>query len=304
MGKTADESIRIASQEDFSVRIGSDHYEKLIFPEEYPALIMIHQENPAQSVPLHYHAGAELIYSRNREVAVMIDGCRHVIRGGEFVLISPFALHAVNPSQGEDKMEVLSITLDADNLSKISPDMERCEISRDAEKATDEDRRRLAQLCEKLCNAVDENGYVKFLNMNSILFEILEMIFTDFLVRNDVGRCGTVDDFNQKRVRSILKYIDVNYCEELSTQMVAKKFGYTREYFCRLFKKYSGSTFKAYLTEVRLRSAVEEMHNSKERCIQIAVNNGFTDEKGFDVAFKKKFGLSPNQYRKVYFADK
>ncbi|WP_444658356.1 helix-turn-helix domain-containing protein [Caproiciproducens sp. R2] len=55
---------------------------------------------------------------------------------------------------------------------------------------------------------------------------------------------------------------------------------------------------KEYLTEVRSRSAIDEMRYSNKGCIQIAVNSGFSDQKGFDIALKKKFGISPNQYRK------
>lgn len=73
------------------------------------------------------------------------------------------------------------------------------------------------------------------------------------------------------KLKSVLAYISENYKETLSTQSVAEHFGYNREYFCRIFKRYSNMTFKEYLTGVRLDAVLREMRISKESCAQIAL---------------------------------
>lgn len=296
-------NIRNFSQDNFSNRIGNDYYERLIFPEEYPAIIKIHQEKPIQNVPLHYHPGIELIYSKNWELTIINNGDKHIIRQGEFELISPFALHAVSPSHltsTANWMEVLSITFNADYLHKICPSMEHCIISNYAPNALDGNREQLKQLCESLCRDVDQPSDIFFIKINAILFQLLQSIFTDFIIDSKSPGCDSYNELNQLKIKSILEYVNLYYSSDLTTQMMAKQFGYTREHFCRLFKKYSGHTFKEYLTEIRLRFAIEEMQYSNTPCSQIAINNGFPDEKSFYSAFKKKFGMSPNRYRREH----
>ncbi|MCD8190807.1 MAG: cupin domain-containing protein [Clostridiales bacterium] len=71
--------------------IHTDLFQKLDFPQQYPAFIQVHLEEPAQDVPLHWHPGSELIYSRNRELTIIIDGKRYLLPPGDFILISRYA---------------------------------------------------------------------------------------------------------------------------------------------------------------------------------------------------------------------
>lgn len=289
--------IKITNPEiSFEKAIDADYYEKLEFPDRYPAFITIHEEKPAVSVPLHWHKGGELIYSRNWNLEILINGEQQMLRPGDFILISPYALHAVIPEQRDDKMEVMSLTLDVESLAKINADVQYSEISRDAPGSTDRMRRDMVCLCEKLYEQAEKEDEINDFIVNSILFEVIGNIMENFWVKDASGPIKV--GVREHRLKSILGYISENYKENLSTQSVAEHFGYNREYFCRIFKKYSKMTFKEYLTGVRLNAVLKEMRNSKESCAQIALDHGFPDVKGFHSAFKSRYGMSPNQYRK------
>jgi YesN/AraC family two-component response regulator len=101
----------------------------------------------------------------------------------------------------------------------------------------------------------------------------------------------------RERMSEVLDYMKKHYREELTTQMMAEMFGFTREYFCRQFKRYQNQTFKNYLTELRLSATVQEMQWSERRARQIAISQGFPDEKSFIAAFKKEFGTTPAKWR-------
>ncbi len=280
----------------FEKAIDADYYEKLEFPDRYPAFISIHEEKPAVPVPLHWHRGGELIYSRNWNLEISINGERQMLCPGEFILISPYALHAVIPEQREDKMEVISMTLDVESLMKINADVQYCEISRDAPGSTDKMRRDMVCLCERLFEQAEKEDGINDFMLNSILYEVIGRIMENFWVKDGSGPKKV--KARERKLKEILGYISENYKENLSTQSVAEHFGYNREYFCRIFKKYSNMTFKEYLTGVRLSAVLKEMRSSAESCAQIALDQGFPDVKGFHVAFKSRYGMSPNQYRK------
>jgi AraC family transcriptional regulator len=51
--------------------------------------------------------------------------------------------------------------------------------------------------------------------------------------------------------------------------------------------------------ELKLSQAAEELLDSKERVIDIALGLGFNSEISFSRSFKQMFGASPSQYRKA-----
>ncbi len=294
------EGIRITTPLiDFTKAIGEDGFENRIFSEKYPAVIDIHQERPAVNVPLHWHEGAELIYSRNWNLTMIVNAQRYFLAPGEFFLISPCALHAIYPErEGSKVMEVMSVTLDADALAKMDPDVRYCEISKNAPGVTEETCAKMTELCEKLYLQAEKDEERNVFIMNSILFEIVQMIMDRFWVKDAQGPKKV--SMRENRMKSILEYINENYKENLTTQSLAEHFGYNREYFCRIFKRYSNMTFKEYLVDIRLKAVVKEMRHSRQACSKIAIAQGFPDTKGFNRAFQKHYGMSPGQYRKEH----
>jgi transcriptional regulator GlxA family with amidase domain len=99
------------------------------------------------------------------------------------------------------------------------------------------------------------------------------------------------------RILEAMEYMRQHYREDLTTQSVAEKCGYTREYFCRLFKRYANQTFKHYLTSLRLAATVEAMRESDQSARQLAICNGFPDEKSFFLAFRQEYGTTPARWR-------
>lgn len=274
--------------------IYSNLFQKLEFPQEYPAIIQVHLEHPAMDVPLHWHSSSELIYSRNKEIFVTIEGKRNVVRPGEFILISSYDLHAVEPKQDDVCQDIMSIAFQAEYLERMLPNLRSYTISRDAPGATEELRNRFRDLCEQLRIHLDKRS--DYFETNRLLFGILQMMYQDFLVDSQNKDPKEINTRNT--MVEVLAYIEKNYREPLTTKTLAEYFGYTREYFCRMFKKYSNQTFKEFLTEVRLREAVQELSVSNRNVGLIAMNHGFPDEKSFFNAFKKKYRMTPVQFRK------
>lgn len=273
--------------------IHSNLMQNLEFPKEYPAMIQVHQEHPAMEVPLHWHPGLELIYTRNKDITIIIDGEKEELKSGEFVLISSFALHAVNPKQDSVCQDVLSITLQSRYIEQMHPEIRNCAMSAHAPCATDESRQKMCELLEQLRKNVEFPK--KHFMTNKLLFEILNLLFEEFQVGMQENSLKNLAARN--KMVEVLDYVESNYREPLTTQSVAHRFGYTREYFCRMFRQYGNLTFKKYLTEVRLTAAVHELGISDQGVGLIAMNHGFPDEKSFFSAFKKKYDMTPAQYR-------
>ena len=93
-------------------------------------------------------------------------------------------------------------------------------------------------------------------------------------------------------------YIMENYDkEELSVDTVCKKLHLSTAYFSTLFKKEVGQTCIAYITDFRLKKAVELLNTTDDKTYMIANKVGYAEQNYFSYVFKKKYGVSPSKYR-------
>ena len=65
----------------------------------------------------------------------------------------------------------------------------------------------------------------------------------------------------------------------------------------KYFKQYAGMPFIQYLNDYRLTMAGEFLQNTEESVTQIALKCGFENLSYFNRLFRRKFGVTPGQYR-------
>ncbi len=85
---------------------------------------------------------------------------------------------------------------------------------------------------------------------------------------------------------------------DISLEMTAEQIGLTPAYFSGLFKKETGESFVEYLTRLRLEEAKRALDETEEKIYAIAEKTGYMDAGYFSHVFKKKYGISPIQYRR------
>ena len=68
-------------------------------------------------------------------------------------------------------------------------------------------------------------------------------------------------------------------------------------YFCKIFKKSTGTHFTDYLSRVRVEKARNLLLNPNLRISEIAYEVGFQSLTHFNRVFKKLLGQSPTEYR-------
>jgi transcriptional regulator GlxA family with amidase domain len=89
-----------------------------------------------------------------------------------------------------------------------------------------------------------------------------------------------------------------NCGERLLINEIASKCGYSVEHFSRIFKKYTGKSPMAYISECRIMRAKDMLLNT-EKPIEVIISEcGFSNRTAF---FKKFFcieGVTPLQFRK------
>ena len=64
-----------------------------------------------------------------------------------------------------------------------------------------------------------------------------------------------------------------------------------------MFKKETGSTVIAYLTQVRMTKAMELLSDCRRKIYEVAELVGYRDVAYFSATFKKATGISPSEYQ-------
>lgn len=88
--------------------------------------------------------------------------------------------------------------------------------------------------------------------------------------------------------------------EEFSANMVSAAAGYSKRHANRLFKQYIGITLQEYINSVYLTESANELTNTKNSILEIALNSNYKSHEGFTRSFKKRFKVTPTYYRESH----
>ena len=94
----------------------------------------------------------------------------------------------------------------------------------------------------------------------------------------------------------LISYIDKHISRELTALDLAKEAGYSFYHFCYLFKIYTGLPPGMYLRKRRLALAAKALSDGSS-VVDAASRHGFDTPSGFTKAFRKRYGISPREYK-------
>lgn len=99
-------------------------------------------------------------------------------------------------------------------------------------------------------------------------------------------------------IEYVIHHVEKHYHEALSLEEIIQLVHLSKNYFTRLFKKYTGMTFKHFVTMIRLQRARECLSETDDTVVDIAYLTGFNSVKTFNRVFHTYMGCSPSIYRK------
>lgn len=99
---------------------------------------------------------------------------------------------------------------------------------------------------------------------------------------------------------AMLRYVAAHYCDPITVDMVADAAGVSKNYAITLFKKFLGTTLKAYVTLLRLHHAKILLRETDRKVLSVAMDSGFQSISSFHEAFARDTGSSPGEYRKLH----
>jgi AraC-like DNA-binding protein len=104
-------------------------------------------------------------------------------------------------------------------------------------------------------------------------------------------------------VEESLGLIHARITKGVSLEELADRFGLSRSYFIRLFKRHVGISPVKYLNNLRMEMASELLRESELTLAEIAQRTGFSDESQFSKRFKQWSGKPPGRFRQSHSHD-
>lgn len=110
-------------------------------------------------------------------------------------------------------------------------------------------------------------------------------------------------DSRQMYVMKAVEWIEVHFSENIGISDAALELKISESYLSRLFKSYMGYTFVEYLTNYRIRKAIQLLKDHSIKIYEVSERVGYNDPKYFGILFKKKIGVTPMTFKNRYMSN-
>ena len=114
----------------------------------------------------------------------------------------------------------------------------------------------------------------------------------------------TDTDKDSSRIHKVKDYINDHYNEALRLEVLAKMAGMTPSSFSKYFKSRTGKTPSDYIIDIRLGMAARALVDSNKNISEICFTSGFNNLSNFNRIFKAKRGMTPHEFRSIYWKKK
>lgn len=103
---------------------------------------------------------------------------------------------------------------------------------------------------------------------------------------------------NQGLIQEIIGYINENFTQPLTLEMLCAKFYISKYHMLRKFKQYTNSTVHEYILSKRIsraRSLIRQGFSASDACLLC----GFSDYSNFYKTFAAQTGMTPSEFKKT-----
>ena len=241
---------------------------------------LVSQNVLCQNHPLHQHDFYEIEYIVDGSGKHIINDRSYDVKKGDLLFITPMDFH------GYETENIKTITVHFFQKD-MSPEVAQM----------------LSYLNADVVNAVGEKT-VRDLNYLVQVFKsnrdyaalqlknIIEIIVLDLF---GVKAIKYEKKYASDNISQAIGFININFREEITLNVIQEKFNVSPAYFSREFKRRTGMGFNDYLAQKRFEYAKKLLKNGN-RVIDACLESGFGTVRNFSRRFKEKYGITPKEY--------
>lgn len=247
----------------------------------------------------HCHSCGELFYVEAGNCRFLIDDHIFDLHSGDFMLVPPMALHYTRYVSGPCRRTVILFRQEdvGEDVRRCMPRAERFFAETAVFQVPEAYRSQISSCLKQMTAEEKINDARSALLRKMYLREVLLICsrVCSFLSEPPVVDLHTTD----RQILQAANYISQFYMAPITTADVARAVGFSPNYLSRKFRLAAGVGLHEYIVFVRLHHAAQELVSTADSITTIALRCGFSDSNYFKDSFKKKYGVTPRQYRKI-----
>ena len=248
----------------------------------------------------HYHDYYEIFLTMDAEISHLVNDSQQLLKEGSLVFIRPADIHTFE-YDGKNNFTFVNLTFTKETIEQLfhylstgfpSPYMLESRLPPTVVLSTPEKKRLFAKMQELNTINWDDKKQLK-LHMRTLLVEIFTRYFIDV----------------QKKDTTAIPYWLEILCERMKktanfmagTERMIELSGKSREHLARSFKKHLDMTMTEYVNDLRINYFANMLKSSNIPILDLCYECGFQNISWCYTLFKKKYGISPKDFRKLKF---
>lgn len=258
-----------------------------------------------QVIENHCHSSFELHFIHKGRGIIIINGIEQEVKPGFFYLTGPGIYHKQIPDEIEPMVEYCMNfdykTVSFPSNTEMIPIKESESLVRllkESKFYCGKDEYANSELIERALRELKDKEIGYYSSIKNYLFQVIIntlRCFTNNREGNYEAPRKSLDDLRHQLLDDLFGF---KYCE-INADMVAKELRISKRHLDRVVKIYYGESFNEKLLNVKIDNAKLLLKNSDMTISDISFKTGFNSPNYFSRMFKKKTGISPQDFRHV-----
>lgn len=260
-------------------------------------------ENSCIMMPPHTHNGVEIYLSITEIPHVLIDTKVLSIPKNTLIIFPPYCIHQLT-AKTDEVCERYVFTVNTSWLNKLS-------INISAKYAYLEDGKHpiviplddiateiLTGSFEELITCDSENIFLRF----SYFFKCMTIIDNIVLSAEEYINTSKIEKsaISKNTVNEIIEYINSHIDKSITLKELSAHFFLNPNYISRIFKKHTNTTISNYIAMQKIGIACQLL-TAGSTVTEAQIKSGYSSYTYFFRAFKKLIGISPKEFRDLYY---
>lgn len=258
-------------------------------------------------IDLHQHEFLELAYVINGRALHTINGIKTIVEKGNYFIINYGTAHKYTLINN-DNFDLINILFKPELIDKslkcchsfldlINHYLIRINYTSLEKKPTDvifhDNDQTILDLINRMQYEYENKkpGYIELLRCH-----LIEIIICTMRTISKNQEEFLENDF----ISRIKEYVEKYYMNPITLHDISRELNFSVSYMSRKFKQDTGLTFVAYLQRKRMEQSGRLIANTDKKFSEIAELVGYRDIKFFNKVFKKQWGMTPSEFRRIY----
>lgn len=248
------------------------------------------------TVSAHWHEHLEFLWLTEGHMTAVVQADTYELEPGDLLIINSGELHMTKIDRYHGHSPYVLIQMPVQKLETYFPGKEGLRFSTLIHGADIQTEPMLLNALEQMRSLFQEHsdGY-------QLLFQARFCEFLYSLSSNHsaapVLQTENAVSRDMKRVMEVMTWVRQHYREPIRLEDAADRLSISKEYFCRIFKKYTGQTFLDYLCMTRTTHLYEQLQTTDLSIPELMERNGLNNYKTFLRTFHCLYGATPQKIR-------